>query len=69
MNKQEEDRMFTELDLLREMDHPNIVKVFEHYQDEKYHYLISEYCSGGELFDRIKDVSPFTEKVAASYMK
>jgi calcium-dependent protein kinase len=42
MNKQEEDRMFTELDLLREMDHPNIVKVFEHYQDEKYHYLISE---------------------------
>lgn len=61
--------MFTELDLLREMDHPNIVKVFEHYQDDKYHYLISEYCSGGELFDRIKEVSPFTEKVAASYMK
>lgn len=69
MKKSEEDRLFDELAILRDIDHPNIVKVFEHFQDEKYHYLISEYCKGGELFERIKDISPFTEKVAASYMK
>lgn len=42
MNKKEEDKFFEELALLREIDHPNIVKVFEHFQDEKYHYLVSE---------------------------
>jgi len=69
MNKKEEDKFFEELALLREIDHPNIVKVFEHFQDEKYHYLVSDYCTGGELFERIKEISPFTEKVAANYMK
>ncbi|KAL4492576.1 hypothetical protein ABPG72_007689 [Tetrahymena utriculariae] len=69
LNKTEEDKLFEELAILRQIDHPCIVKVFEHFQDEKYHYLISEYCTGGELFERIKDVSPFTEKVAAGYMK
>ena len=34
--------MFDELENLKEMDHPNIVKVYEHFQDEKCHYLISE---------------------------
>jgi len=69
LNKTEEDKLFEELSILRSIDHPCIVKVFEHFQDDKYHYLISEYCTGGELFERIKDVSPFTEKVAAHYMK
>ncbi|EAS04135.3 calcium-dependent kinase (macronuclear) [Tetrahymena thermophila SB210] len=69
LNKSDEDKLFEELAILRQIDHPCIVKVFEHFQDEKYHYLISEYCTGGELFERIKDVSPFTEKVAAGYMK
>lgn len=57
--------MFYELQILKDIDHPNIVKIYEHFEDEKYHYLISEFCTGGELFERIKDVSPFTEKVAA----
>eukprot|EP00825_Cyclidium_porcatum_P045113 TRINITY_DN6771_c0_g1_i3.p1 TRINITY_DN6771_c0_g1~~TRINITY_DN6771_c0_g1_i3.p1 ORF type:complete len:455 (+),score=106.20 TRINITY_DN6771_c0_g1_i3:263-1627(+) len=69
LSKSEENQFFDELNILKEIDHPNIVKVFEHYQDDKYHYLISEYCSGGELFERIKEISPFSEKVAATYMK
>jgi calcium-dependent protein kinase len=42
LSKNEEDKMFEELAILKEIDHPNIVKVFEHFQDDKYHYLISE---------------------------
>jgi len=31
--------------------------------------LITEYCNGGELFERVKTMNGFTEKIAAFYMK
>ena len=42
-----------EVSILTKLDHPNIVKYYETYDDTKYIYLVMEYCSGGELFDRI----------------
>ncbi len=52
-----------------QMDHPNIIKLYEVYEDNRYIYLIMEECSGGELFDRILDritnKSMFSEKEAA----
>ena len=35
------------------MDHPNIVKLFEIYRDGFNYYLITEYCSGGELMQKL----------------
>jgi calcium-dependent protein kinase len=35
------------------MDHPNIARFHEVYQDDKYVHFVMEYCSGGELFARI----------------
>ena len=55
------------------MDHPNIIKLYEVYEDNRYIYLIMEECSGGELFDRIIEKinkkTLFTEKEAASIFK
>jgi len=42
-----------ELAILLKMDHPNIITFIETYQDFKYFYIVMEYCSGGELLDRI----------------
>ena len=42
-----------EVRILTKLDHPNIVKYYETYDDIKYMYLVMEYCSGGELFDKI----------------
>mmetsp|Transcript_18465 Transcript_18465/g.36964 ORF Transcript_18465/g.36964 Transcript_18465/m.36964 type:complete len:504 (+) Transcript_18465:28-1539(+) len=42
-----------EIDILKEVDHPNIIKLHEVYEDEKYLHLVTELCTGGELFDRI----------------
>ncbi len=42
-----------EVKILTRLDHPNIVKYYETYEDQKYMYLVMEYCSGGELFDKI----------------
>ncbi len=57
-----------EINLLKTMDHPNIVKIFEVYDTIDGFYLITEYCSGGELFDKIIKVKFFEEPEAAFIM-
>ena len=42
-----------EVKILHSLDHPNIVKYYETYDDKKYIYLVMEYCPNGELFDLI----------------
>lgn len=42
-----------EVDILTKLDHPNIVKYYETYNDDKYMYLVMEYIGGGELFEKI----------------
>ena len=58
-----------EINILIKLDHPNIIKLYEVYENENYFYLIMELCSGGELFDRIitniENGKPFTEEQAA----
>ena len=39
-----------ELAILKTLDHPNIIKLFEVYQDENFFHLVMEFCGGGELF-------------------
>ena len=66
-------RLKTEINLLRELDHPNIVKLYETFEDKQYIYLIMEECSGGELFQKLalnaKNNKLYTEKDAARLMK
>jgi calcium-dependent protein kinase len=49
------------MNLLSQMDHPNIVKLYEVFEDEDSFYLVNEYCSGGEMFDRIKKQKKLSE--------
>lgn len=59
-----------EIEIMRILDHPNIIKLYETFEDAKYIYLVMELCTGGELFDRIIDAEcGFTEKVAAHLVK
>ena len=63
------DKFKLEIDLMIEMDHPNIIKLFEVFEDNRYIYLIMEECLGGELFDkiitRIQAKNLFSEREAA----
>jgi calcium-dependent protein kinase len=45
--------LINEIQLLVSLDHPNIIKFYESYQDEYYLHIIMEYCSGGELFKKL----------------
>lgn len=49
-------------------DHPNIIKVYEFYQDPRFFYMVIELCTGGELFERIQNEHNFNEKTAAKIM-
>ena len=67
-NEEEEKEIINEINILRAMDHPNILKIFEFYSNEESYSLITEYCSGGELFKEIEDNGPFDEKYTAYVM-
>lgn len=53
---------------MQQVDHPNIVKYYETYDDVKYIYLCMELCTGGELFDEITKSDIIKENDAAKYM-
>lgn len=61
--------LFNDVEMLKNLDHPNILKVFEFFEDEGYFYIVTEYCSGGDLFETISQQKKFTEKRAAEIIR
>lgn len=53
-NEIDEMEIKNEIDILKKLDHPNIVKILEFYSTEKAYYIITDYCSCGELYNQIK---------------
>ena len=45
-----DEEVLNEINILKKIDHKNIIKIFEFYIDENNYYLVTEYCKGGELF-------------------
>ncbi|CAK84516.1 unnamed protein product (macronuclear) [Paramecium tetraurelia] len=68
-SKVEVERLRIEIEILKRLDHPNIIKIYEFYQDHKNIYIVTELCTGGELFDKIQDQQAFSERKAAETMK
>lgn len=42
-----------EIKLMRTVDHPNIARHFETYDEKNYIYMVLEYCPNGDLYDMI----------------
>ncbi len=47
--------------ILRSLDHPNIVKVVDFFEEALFFYVVLEFLSGGELFDRLMEKAVYTE--------
>lgn len=57
LQKQDED-IFTlqnEINVLSQLDHPNVVRLFEVFNDEKFLCMVQEHMKGGTLYDMIKE--------------
>ena len=63
---QDDDKVFLkEIEMLYQLDHPNIIKFFEYFIKGDNYYVISELCKGGELYEQIYNIESFTESSAA----
>eukprot|EP00922_Rhytidocystis_sp_ex-Travisia-forbesii_P049193 GHVS01073262.1.p1 GENE.GHVS01073262.1~~GHVS01073262.1.p1 ORF type:complete len:640 (-),score=81.16 GHVS01073262.1:387-2306(-) len=63
------ERFRQEIAIMKSLDHPNILKLHETFEDHKNIYLVLELCKGGELFDRIIDEGYFSEMSAGVLMR
>jgi len=50
-----------EIDIMNKLDHPNIISLYETYEDKKYIYFIMDICDGGELFEKITEKGALSE--------
>ena len=63
-----------EINILSKCDHPNIIKLYEVYEDSRYFDLIMEQCIGGSLLDKLiekidKEGQAYSESEAANIFK
>ncbi|CAG9311417.1 unnamed protein product [Blepharisma stoltei] len=58
-----------ELEILQIVDHPNIIKMYEIYEDKKYIHIVMELCTGGDLFDYLLLKGTLNEMEVATIMK
>ncbi|XP_022329413.1 MAP/microtubule affinity-regulating kinase 3-like isoform X4 [Crassostrea virginica] len=64
LNPSSLNKLFREVRIMKNLDHPNIVKLFEVIETEKTLYLVMEYASGGEVFDYLVAHGRMKEKEA-----
>jgi len=64
-----EENIYSELNVLQRLNHPNIICLKEFYETEDKIYIISELVRGDTLFNRIVDKGHFTEKESAYLVK
>ena len=60
---------FLEAQILKKLDHPNILKIIGYYHDTSKNYLILEYLSNGDLLNFLKRIIKLPEKTAAGVMQ
>jgi serine/threonine protein kinase len=53
MNEEDIAGMQNEIEILQQIDHPNVVKLVDTYEDKGHYCLIMELMEGGELFEVI----------------
>jgi calcium-dependent protein kinase len=69
IGNESEAALIKEINILKSLDHPNILKVYEYYNNKRRLYIITELCTGGELFDKISNEKCFNEKIASHVMR
>lgn len=60
--------MLNELDILQSADHPNIIKLYETYEDSLYLHMVMELCSGGSILEHLMQQTALSEATVADIM-
>lgn len=65
LSEEEQKKLINEVEILKSLDHPFIMKIMEFFNDKRNFYIITELFTGKELFDKIIDMGSFDEGEAA----
>ena len=62
-------KLLEEINLLKKLDHPNIVSVQEMFEDKKRLYFVSDMLQGGTIFERFNKIPSFSEHTCAKIVR
>jgi len=65
----DEKALRSEVEILRSLEHDNIVRMFDFFEEKKHFYVVLEFVRGGELFDRLVKKTSFNEKEARDVVR
>ena len=67
VEKDDLERIIREMTILNQIDHINVIKVYDIYESEDNYLIIMEYCEGGELFNYIVKNQKLSEEETAFF--
>ena len=67
LSEEEIEKIMKEVSILKVLDHPNIIRIFEVYRNNSKLFIVNDLCTGKELFDKIQLYKRFGENQAAKY--
>lgn len=56
-----------EIEIMRSVNHPHIIRLYDVFEDDKNIFLVTELCTGGELYDRVVDKALSEEQHFSEY--
>eukprot|EP00929_Paragymnodinium_shiwhaense_P074436 TRINITY_DN38099_c0_g1_i1.p1 TRINITY_DN38099_c0_g1~~TRINITY_DN38099_c0_g1_i1.p1 ORF type:complete len:620 (-),score=156.28 TRINITY_DN38099_c0_g1_i1:143-2002(-) len=63
------DLFHQESQVMKDLDHPNICRLFEVFEDSRHMFFVMELCEGGDLLQRIMDRTHLSEPVCAEVLE
>ncbi|KYK57453.1 Calcium/calmodulin-dependent/calcium-dependent protein kinase [Drechmeria coniospora] len=64
MNSMQRSNILKEVQIMRQLDHPNIIKLVDFTESKQYYYIVLELAPGGELFHQIVRLTYFSEELS-----
>lgn len=69
LSEQDVESLKEEVRIMAELDHPNLVPLLGYFEEERYYYIVTPLCTGGELFDDLVKRKSYTEEDARELMR
>ncbi len=63
------DQMKLEVRIMYSLNHPHIIKLYNHFEDEDSFYLVMEYAAKGQLYTKLKLMGRLDERLTAQYIR
>jgi serine/threonine protein kinase len=63
-NKSQMDSIYKEIAIMRRLDHPNVIKLYNYINTDTSCFIVMEFVSGGELFNQIVKLTYFSEELS-----